>query len=181
MKKNYTLLVILGLSLVLNSCNKKGCSDPNADNYVSNVKKAVDKRCQYNGEGICGEGITFCFEINNVKRKGQAYFSANTSQGDNYKQIFWSNGQPSSSAAYEDVIIRIYGNKESSSYTLSNSGQDRTFTAEYYSGQNGIVQNATSGSLTVKRDNDTDGLIATFNFETAGVNVNDGNIYKLKN
>jgi hypothetical protein len=179
MKKTLTLFSLLAVLLVSNACNKKGCSDPTADNYVSNVKKARDKKCQYDGEGICGVGVTFCFEINGTKRKGQAQFLEGA-PGSNMKKIFWKNstfGSPN----YEDVIIWIYGNKEASSYSLSNTGNDKTFYAEYYTAQNGIVQAANSGSLSIKKDNTSDGIIATFSFTTqSGTKVEDGNIYKLQ-
>ena len=182
MKKYLTLFSILALSLVLNACNKKGCSDPTADNYVSSVKKARDKKCQYDGEGICGINVNFCFSINGTKRTaGKAQFIEGTGAGSNVKKIYWQNNSSFGSTSYEDIIIWIYGNKEPSSYSLSNSGADRTFQAEYYSGQNGIVQTATSGSLSIKKDNTTDGLIATFSFTTqSGTQIKDGNIYKLK-
>ncbi len=181
MKKYLTLFSILALALILNACNKKGCSDPTADNYVSNVKKARDKKCQYNGEGICGENISFCFNINGTQRKGQAIFTDGTSAGGNVKKIFWkTTSSPFGSTGYEDIIIWIYGNKEASSYSLSNSGADKTFQAEYYSGQNGFVQTATSGSLSIKKDNNSDGLIATFSFTTqSGTQIKEGNIYRL--
>jgi len=75
MKKLYTLLSIVAILFSVSACNKKGCSDPTADNYVNNIKKARDNKCQYNGEGICGVGIRFCFEIGGVKRtNGSAKF-----------------------------------------------------------------------------------------------------------
>ena len=181
MKKLYTLLSAVAILFAVSACNKKGCSDPTADNYVKNVKKARDNKCQYNGEGICGVGIKFCFEINGVKR---TYGSANFfdgAPGTNVKRIIWTNGSLQSSPNYEDIIIEIFGNKEGSSYSLSNTGNDKTFKAEFYSGQTGLALAATSGSLTIKKDNSTDGLIATFRFETQnGIEIKDGNVYKLK-
>lgn len=182
MKRYFTLLALVTFAFAFNSCNKKGCSDPTADNYVKKVKKARDSKCEYDGEGICGVNINFCFEIDNVKRTaGSASFQAGTKPGDAYKRILWKNNSAFGSANYEDIIIEIYGNEESKSYNLSQSGNNKTFKAEFYDGNFGNAFAATSGSLTVKKDNSTDGLIATFSFTTThGVKVEDGNIYKLK-
>jgi len=82
--------------------------------------------------------------------------------GSAVKRIIWKNESLQSSPNYEDIIIEIFGNKEGSSYSLSNTENDKTFKAELYSGQTGLALAATSGSLTIKKDNSTDGLIATF-------------------
>lgn len=180
MKNLYALLTIVALTFVVSSCNKKGCSDPTADNYVKKVKKARDNQCKYNGEGICGENIRFCFSINGNKRASSNVAFYDGSAGQSVKRLIWTNGQSESSSTYEDIVIEIFGNTESTSYTLSNTGSNKTFKASYVYGQNAPVD-ATSGKLEIKKDNTSDGLIATFNFTTAnGVEIKNGNIYKLK-
>ncbi len=181
MKKIFTLLSLAVFAIGVSSCNKKGCSDPTADNYVENVKKARDKKCEYNGEGICGVGIQFCFEVDGVKKTSGSAKFFNGTAGSSKKYIIWTNGNPQTSSNYEDIIIHIFGNQESSSYTLSNSENNKTFKAEYYRGSIGAASPAISGSLTIKKDNTNDGLIATFRFSTQnGYDITDGNIYKLK-
>ncbi len=182
MRRYYTLLVLVAFAFALNSCNKKGCSDPTADNYVKNVKKARDNKCEYDGEGICGVGVTFCFDRNNVKvSNGTIGYLDGTGPGQSYKKIIWTNGQTFGTSAYEDMIIEIYGTDISSNYSLSNSGNNKTFRAEYYLGATGQAYAATSGKLEVRRDNTTDGLIATFEFTTInGIEIDNGNFYKLK-
>ncbi len=182
MKRYFTLFALLSISIAFSSCNKKGCSDPTADNYSENVKKARDNRCEYNGEGICGVNVKFCVDIDGVTHTGgSAQFQSGTKPGDSYKRILWTNGIPFGNAGYEDIIIDIYGNQESSSYSLSNSEANKTFKAEYYSGAFSNAFAATSGKLTIKRDNSSDGLIATFEFTTVnGIELDNGNVYKLK-
>lgn len=181
MKKLYTLFSLLIFSVAFVGCNKKGCSDPTADNYVKNVKKACDNKCQYNGEGICGVNVQFCFELNGVKRTNGTIDFFEGGPGEMVKKITWTNGQTFGSIGYEDVVIEIYGNKESNSYSLSNFGGNNTFRAFYYSGVNNLEVAATSGNLSIKKDNTSDGLIATFNFTTEnGIEIKKGNIYKLK-
>jgi len=181
MKNVRILLSISIFALGFLSCNKKGCSDPTADNYVSNVKKARDSKCEYNGEGICGVGIKFCFQLNGVKITSCSAKFFEGSPGSNVKQIIWTNGLSQTNSNYEDIIISIFGKKENSSYSLSNSQNDKTFQAEYYKESLGVALPASSGNLTIKKDNTSDGLIATFNFKTAnGFDIKEGNIYKLK-
>jgi hypothetical protein len=180
MKNLYALLSIVVLSFAFTACNKKGCSDPTADNYVKKVKKARDNKCQYNGEGYCGENIKFCFEINGSKRYSNNVAFYTGSAGQSVKRLIWTNGQPTTSSSYEDVVIEIFGDSEGSSYSLSNTEGNKTFKASYVSGLNAPVD-AVSGKLEVKKDNVTDGLIATFNFTTSnGIDIKSGNIYKLK-
>jgi hypothetical protein len=175
--KNYKFLfapIFIGLLFV--SCNKKGCSDPTADNYVKNVKKAQDRKCQYNGEGICGEGISFCMEINGVKKTGTASVSqANSST----TRIIWESGNDQNSPSYEDLWIEFPTGTEDK-LEIGPIGGNKKFQASYSSFSTNIIE-ATSGSLLIKKNNSSDGIIATFSLTLSnGIQLKEGNIYKAK-
>jgi hypothetical protein len=162
--------------LLFSSCNKKGCSDPAADNYVKNVKKAQDRKCQYNGEGICGEGISFCMEINGVKKTGSvSVFKINSTT----TQLIWANGTNQNSPGYEDLYIEFPTGTQDK-LDIGMPGDSKKFQASYYTFASGIVA-ANSGSMLIKKNNSTDGIIATFNLTlTNGLQIKEGNIYKAK-
>jgi hypothetical protein len=46
MKKNIYIIAAIGLGITFNSCNKKGCTDPVANNYDARAKKN-DNSCTY--------------------------------------------------------------------------------------------------------------------------------------
>jgi len=164
------------LSLIFVSCNKKGCSDPTADNYIENVRKAQDVKCQYNGEGICGEGITFCIEINKVKKIGDVTVSQPTS---GTTRLFWANGSNQNSPGYEDLQIEFAtGTKDN--LQIGSAGNSKKFQAAYYSLATGFID-ATAGSMLIKKNNSSDGIIATFSLTlNDSLEIKEGNIYKAK-
>jgi len=175
--KNFKFLFApLFVSLFFVSCNKKGCSDPTADNYIKNVKKAQDRKCQYNGEGICGEGITFCMEINNIKKIGHVTVSQPTSVT---TRLFWANGTNQNSPGYEDLKIEFPTGTQDK-LEIGSSGNSNKFQADYYSIATGLID-ATIGSMLIKKNNSSDGIIATFSLTlNNGIQILEGNIYKAK-
>lgn len=176
MKNFHSLLAVLLISIATLSCNKKGCSDPTADNYVKNVKKAQDQKCQYNGEGICGEGISFCFQIDNVQKTGTAVVYQTDPQT---TIVFWANGNDSNAAGYMDIQLNFPTGTQDN-LNIGPIGSSKKFQADFYSPTTGLIE-ATSGSLLIKKNNTTDGIIATFNLTlSTGTQIKKGNIYKAK-
>lgn len=176
MKNFKMLLASLFVSLLFLACNKKGCSDPTADNYVKKVRKAQDRKCQYNGEGICGEGISFCMEINNVKKTGKATVSqplASTTR------LIWASGNDQNSPGYEDLWIEFPTGTQDK-LEIGVAGDSKNFQASYSSFSTNIIE-ATSGSMLIKKNNTSDGIIATFSLTLSnGIKIKEGNIYKAK-
>ncbi len=176
MKYYKFLSILVFVALIFASCNKKGCSDPTADNYAKGVRKAKDKKCQYNGEGICGEGISFCMEINGTKRTGTVAVSQPNSTT---TRLFWASGNDINSASYEDLQIEFPKDAQTK-LEIGNVGSSSKFQADYYSLSTGLLD-ATAGSLLIKKNNASDGIIATFSLTLAnGTKIEEGNIYKAK-
>lgn len=172
-KLSFSTLVFL---LLFASCNKKGCSDPTADNYIKKVKKAQDRKCQYNGEGICGEGISFCMELNNVKKTGKVLVSNPTTS---ITRLFWANGNNPNAPSYEDLQIEFPTGTQDK-LEIGAAGNATKFQADYYSLSTNLIE-ATSGSMLIKKNNASDGIIATFSLTLSnGVEIKEGNIYRAK-
>jgi hypothetical protein len=162
--------------ILFNSCNKKGCSDPTADNYIKNVKKAQDRKCEYNGEGICGEGISFCMEINNDKKTGTVTVSQPTATT---TRLFWASGSNPNSTNYEDFQIEFPTGTQDK-LEIGSVGNNKKFQADYYSLSTNLIE-ATSGSMLIKKNNSNDGIITTFTLTLSnGYQIKEGNIYKAK-
>lgn len=176
MKKFNFLLASVLITILFVSCNKKGCSDPTADNYVKKVKKAQDRKCQYNGEGICGEGISFCMNINGVQKTGYAVVSQPNSTT---TQVVWANGINPSSPDYMDLYIQFPKGTQDK-LEIGAAGNSSKFQADFSSTSTGVLD-ATSGSLFIKKNNASDGIIATFSLTLSnGTQIKEGNIYKAK-
>ncbi|MGJ8661369.1 MAG: hypothetical protein ACSHXL_04980 [Bacteroidota bacterium] len=175
--KNFKFLFApVFIALLFISCNKKGCSDPTADNYLKNVRKAKDKKCEYNGEGICGVGVSFCMEINGSKRTGSVYVSQVNSST---TQLFWASGTNQNAIGYEDLTIEFPKGSQTK-LQIGSSGNSNKFQALYYSMTGGFI-NPSSGSMLIKKNNSNDGIIATFSLTLEnGTQIKEGNIYKAK-
>jgi|TARA_R110000737_G_scaffold353511_1_gene406511 hypothetical protein len=176
MKKYKIFFAPILVLFLLVSCNKKGCSDPTADNYVKKVKKAQDRKCQYNGEGICGEGISFCMEINGIKKTGTATVSQPTAA---ITRLIWESGPDANAPSYSDLWIEFPTGTQDK-LEIGAVGNSKNFQASYSSLTTGIIE-ATSGSMLIKKNNVTDGIIATFSLTLSnGTQIKEGNIYKAK-
>ncbi|MBU2018398.1 MAG: hypothetical protein KJ941_02020 [Bacteroidetes bacterium] len=170
MKYQYLILIIL--SVTLQSCNRKGCSNPLADNYDPKVNKARDKDCTFGAATVspCGNQIEFCANYDSLSLSGQM-------SSEEFSQslvLTWEN----SGADFRKLDLEIFGIKEGN-FSASNSGNKNTFTATYID-NNGVL-NQTTGSLKITKYNSNDGVSGIFSVKfNDGSEIKEGHLYRVQ-
>lgn len=165
------LLSILGLFL-WTSCTKKGCSDPLADNYDSNVKKAKNSECEYNipRNSPCGNQVEFCAQIDTLQLSG----GISLTEFDNSILLSWK----SDTGSIQQLDVEIFGVKEGN-FTANGSGEAKSFQVTYVT-QSGTAYES-EGSMKVSGYNDNVGLNAFFEVDlTDGRQLRNGYFYRVK-
>ena len=168
----FLLIPFVFFILLLCSCNRKGCSNPLADNYDENVKKARDKDCTFGSATLspCGNQVTFCAKLDTLSLSGLMV-----------KETFQNSvllTYEVSSPTYRKLELEIFDPKEGN-FTASNTNGKNTFKASYVD-DNG-VRNHSTGSLKISKFNTIDGLsgVVDIKFDD-GSELSSGYIYKVQ-
>lgn len=174
MKKHAYIFLLLSL-LVAISCQRRGCTDPLANNYEKSAVKADDDECEY-GEIIeppCGDDIEFCADYGADKLLGAVNLSEPFSGA---TQFTWKDSTGNETRQF-DLII--YGN-DPGTYTFNTNQEDGTFDAFFANTISG-QESAISGSMEIVDFSLTNGVTAEF-FVTMSdsTKVTNGNLFRAK-
>ncbi len=170
MKAQY--LILLLATVIIASCNRKGCADPLADNYDPSVKKAQNKMCTYNEPTIspCGNQVQFCAKKDTLELQGPMQLESFAGS----VVLTWEK----SGADFHKLDLEIFGVEEGN-FITSNSNTPNTFTASYVNSSGATQQ--VSGQMKIAKYNETSGITGSFSVKfDDGSEITEGFLYRVK-
>lgn len=128
-------LLIIGTT-IFTSCGKKGCTDPDAENYCENCKKE-DNTCTFKGQIVFWYNQATADSLLNDGATALTYYVDGAVAGSSAASVYWT-GAPNCDQSGSVTVSKDLGTVKNKSYSYSVKDQTGF---EYWSGTANFTAN----------------------------------------